>query len=30
MVDPLLLSYGKGLLPGYLADPKAPVDIVSI
>ncbi|KAK4794810.1 hypothetical protein SAY86_012804 [Trapa natans] len=30
MVDPVLLSYGKGLLPGYLADPKAPVDIVPV
>ncbi|PKI56354.1 hypothetical protein CRG98_023239 [Punica granatum] len=30
MVDPLLLSYGKGLLPGYLADPKALVDIVPV
>ncbi|KAK4778177.1 hypothetical protein SAY87_018364 [Trapa incisa] len=30
MVDPVLLSYGKGLLRGYLADPKARVDIVPV
>ncbi|KAK4784361.1 hypothetical protein SAY86_018729 [Trapa natans] len=30
MVDPVLLSYGKGLLPGYFADPQGPVDIVPL
>ncbi|XP_051126583.1 fatty acyl-CoA reductase 2, chloroplastic-like [Andrographis paniculata] len=30
MYDPVIISYGKGLLPGYLADPEAHVDIVPV
>ncbi|KAK9286230.1 hypothetical protein L1049_014616 [Liquidambar formosana] len=28
MLDPLILSYGKGQLPGFLADPKTVTDVV--
>lgn len=28
MLDPLILSYGKGQLPGFIMDPKAAVDVV--
>lgn len=30
MYDPVIISYGKGLLPGYLANPEAHVDIVPV
>ncbi|GER38654.1 fatty acyl-CoA reductase 2 [Striga asiatica] len=30
MFDPVIISYGKGLLPAYLADPNAHVDIVPV
>ncbi|KAK4778173.1 hypothetical protein SAY87_018360 [Trapa incisa] len=30
MLDPLIICYGKGLLPGYLADPEARIDIVPL
>ncbi|KAK4591650.1 hypothetical protein RGQ29_016186 [Quercus rubra] len=30
MLDPLILSYGKGHLPGFLADPKAIIDVVPL
>ena len=28
MLDPLILYYGKGQLPGFLVDPKAVIDVV--
>ncbi|KAK4790501.1 hypothetical protein SAY86_017805 [Trapa natans] len=30
MIDPLLLYYGKGVLPCQFTDPHAPVDIVPV
>ncbi|XP_030970517.1 fatty acyl-CoA reductase 2-like [Quercus lobata] len=30
MLDPLILSYGKGWLPGFLGDPKAVIDVVPL
>ncbi|KAL0011864.1 hypothetical protein SO802_006972 [Lithocarpus litseifolius] len=30
MLDPLILSYGKGRLPGFLGDPKAVIDMVPL
>ena len=29
MLDPLIISYGKGRLPGFIGDPKGIVDVVS-
>uniref|UniRef100_A0A7N0VJJ0 Fatty acyl-CoA reductase n=1 Tax=Kalanchoe fedtschenkoi TaxID=63787 RepID=A0A7N0VJJ0_KALFE len=29
MLDPLILSYGKGQLPGFLLDPQAVIDVVT-
>ncbi|KAK4790517.1 hypothetical protein SAY86_017821 [Trapa natans] len=30
MIDPLILYYGKGVLPGQFTDPQAPADIVPV
>ncbi|XP_050287961.1 fatty acyl-CoA reductase 2, chloroplastic-like [Quercus robur] len=30
MLDPLILSYGKGRLPGFIVDPKAVIDVVPL
>nr|DAD42126.1 TPA_asm: hypothetical protein HUJ06_000356 [Nelumbo nucifera] len=30
MMDPIILSYGKGQLTGFLTDPKTVLDVVSI
>ena len=29
MLDPVIISYGKGQLPGFIGDPKGIVDVVS-
>jgi fatty acyl-CoA reductase len=30
MMDPIIISYGKGQLPGFLVDPNSVLDVVSI